>query len=120
MMKHTLFCVVAALAAMAPANAAYCGAPADTKTLEKLAVAHWNGKPKIDKTYILSIDVVGNWAQVAVTYEGEALEYFNKTGGTWKFARYSPQRLPRAIRKTMDARQYGCKNPKFVNHGASG
>ncbi len=64
------------------ALAAYCGASADTDAIEALAIAR---EPN-DRTRIIDIDVVGNYARVDTQWKGRLTEYYVKDCGRWRYA----------------------------------
>lgn len=112
------FAAAALTANLQPASAAYCGPAADSRAVEKLAIKQF--RHKIDKTYVMNVDVIGNWARADVSYSGEAFLFFHKANGAWTFqGNFPPKMLPASAAKQFDARQYPrCKNPAFIARGS--
>ena len=116
------FCL-AAVAAPNAALAAYCGPTADTAVIQHLTILGYNAKSphlKIDKTYVLGIDVAGKYAESQVgTGSGVAIYYFLRSS-SGKWAPVTSPKWPASIMKQLNNTGYHCGNPYFKNRGASG
>jgi hypothetical protein len=107
----------------APASAASCGSRADTEAVGKAAVAdvirlfHMPAQP-ID---LFSVQVAVTYAQAVVSPPGGMVSlYYAKRSGRWK--RVAAGAVPPAARKALfpGGDFAACKNPHFLNRGASG
>jgi hypothetical protein len=103
----------------APAMAAYCGSPADTNSLETLALSHGAS----DTTRIMDIIVVQSYARVDIQSKGRLTEYYVKDCGKWQFSGYAiPTEAPSSVTAQLsgfvprDKSGTQCLNPSFVNH----
>lgn len=102
-----------------PAMAAYCGASADTSSLENLALSHGAS----DASRIMDIVVAQDYARVEIQSKGLLSEYYVKDCGKWRFSGYAiPEGAPSAVASqlsafvTHDKGGTQCRNPGFVNH----
>lgn len=123
----------AALALALPASAAYCGPSGETASVETVALHMFNatrrpGWKRIDRTYVMAIVVLDNYAEADIQYAGQMSEYFVKRNGAWHYAgNFLPAPWPKTVRAKLtalfDARGNGspqCRNPHFVNHPSGG
>lgn len=94
----------------------YCGAPADTRAIERLAAA----ADGTDRTAVMSILVVDAYARALVESKGEDMLYFAKQKGRWSLrGRTQPKNLPASVSRrfsTVAQSTKVCGNPHFVNH----
>src|ERR1700733_184730 len=98
---------------------AYCGSPADTTSLENLALSHGAS----DASRIMDIFVAQDYARVDIQSKGLLTEYYVKDCGKWRFSGYAlPEGTPSTAAAQLSAfvtRDKGgtqCLNPSFVNH----
>jgi hypothetical protein len=111
-----------ARAAVAPA---YCGPASDTAAVQNLWVkAHATGAYPLNVSYVMSIIVSGNYAQLMFESKGQANAYYLKQGTTWHSVGYfAPKSWPKAVITKFNNVVNGwgqgnkpCMNPRFVNH----
>ncbi|HET6275660.1 MAG TPA: hypothetical protein VFE16_07000 [Candidatus Cybelea sp.] len=102
-----------------PVMAAYCGSPADTTSLENLALSHGAS----DASRIMDIVALQDYARVDIQSKGLLTEYYVKDCGKWRFSGYAlPEGTPSAVASQLDTfvtRDKGgtqCLNTSFVNH----
>ena len=119
--SRTLAAVVAMLFLQLPlpASAAYCGPSADSSQVESLALA----RGPSDKTRIMDIVIVQNYARVDIQFKGRLTEYYVKDCGRWRFSGNSVSSdAPSAVSSqlssfvTRDDGGTQCLNPQYVNH----
>ncbi len=123
--------VVATLLLSQPAMAAYCGASADTQTVQTGTITYFNAHrhaswKKIDSTYIMAIVVLGTYAQADVSFAGQASYYWIKKRGVWTFAgTFAPKLWPASVTSKLSTlsnqRANGskqCTNPNFLPRGS--
>jgi hypothetical protein len=122
---------VALLFVPRPAIAATCGPSKDVAAVEMGTIGHFNanlhkGAKKIDTTYVMAVVVLGNYAQVDLSYAGQMSDYWIKKSGNWALAgTQAPNGWPASIRAKLtamsNARANGskqCTNPQFVPRGS--
>lgn len=100
-----------------PALAAYCGPASDTHAVETLSIQ----RTGLDRTRIMYLAVVGDFAMSDTEFKGEYSQYFVKSNGSWSFASFfPPANLPAATHQRfnaiINASPHPCTNPHFVNH----
>jgi hypothetical protein len=107
----------------APARATSCGSRADTEAVGTAAVAdvtrlfHMPAQPND----LFSVQVAATYGQAVVSPPGGMVSlYYAKHGGRWK--RVAAGAVPPAARKALfpGGDFAACKNPHFLNRGASG
>lgn len=117
-----------------PAAAAMCGPSGDVASVASRTIAGFNaarGKrgTKIDKTYIMSIAVLGNYAEVNLDFpQGPIFEYWIKKSGNWILAgNQAPKGWPASIAAKLDKMSgetstggKQCINPSWKNRSSSG
>lgn len=135
-MKHLLIFGAFALALGLQASAAspapspmttpgYCGPTTDTAAVQNLWLAAHATKsgpniPPLNVSYIMSIIVSGNYAQLMYQYAGQANAYYLKQGNTWRMVgNFAPQSFPKSVIAQFNgvtSENQKCANPHFVNH----
>ncbi len=117
-----------------PAMAAMCGPSADVVTIANRTVYNYNAKlrkgaTKIDKTYIMSIAILGTYAEVNLDFpQGPIFQYWIKKSGNWAMAGYpAPKGWPASMATKLDkmsgltsAGGKQCVNPSWKNRSSSG
>jgi hypothetical protein len=102
-----------------PALADYCGPSADANAIEGQIVAAGT----YDRSRIMDIDVVGNYARVDIQTKGRLTQYYAKDCGRWRYVGTSvPADAPAGAQSELssfvpsDDGGTKCKNPHFVSH----
>lgn len=94
----------------------YCGPAADARAVEALTTV----RALHDRTRIMYLAVLGNYAMSDIELKGEQIFFFIKRNGRWTFLSNYPDSLPPAAKKhfdyIIDAEPHPCENPNFVNH----
>ncbi len=117
-----------------PAAAAMCGPSRDVATVATRTVYNYNAKlgkggTKIDKTYIMSIAILGTYAEVNLDFpQGPIFQYWIKKSGNWTLAgSQAPKGWPASIATKLDkmsgetsSGSKQCINPNWKNRSSSG
>jgi hypothetical protein len=117
-----------------PAAAAMCGPSGDIATVANRTVYNWNatvgkGRLKIDKTYIMSLAILGTYAEVNLDFpQGPIFQYWIKKSGNWSLAAsQAPKGWPANVATKLDKMSgetstggKQCINPSWKNRSSSG
>jgi hypothetical protein len=118
-----------------PALATMCGPSGDVATVANRSVYTWNaaaagkGGLKIDKTYIMSLAILGTYAEVNLDFpQGPIFQFWIKKSGNWTYAgRQAPKGWPATVGAKLDkmsgetsAGGKQCMNPNWKNRSSSG
>jgi hypothetical protein len=117
-----------------PAMAAMCGPSGDVVAVANRTVYNWNatvgkGRLKIDKTYIMSIAILGTYAEVNLDFpQGPIFQFWIKKSGNWTYAgQQAPKGWPASIATKLDKMSgetstggKQCINPNWKNRSSSG
>jgi hypothetical protein len=126
--------VVAVSFSPRPAMAAMCGPSGDVAIIATRTVYNYNatrskGTKPIDKTYIMSLAILGTNAEVNLDFaQGPIFQFWIKKSGNWTFAgRQAPKGWPASIAPKLDKMSgetstggKQCINPNWKNRSSSG
>ncbi len=126
--------VVAASFIPRPAIAAMCGPSGDVAVIATRTVYNYNataGKnsKKIDKTYIMSIAILGTYAEVNLDFpQGPIFQFWIEKSGNWTYAgQQAPKGWPASVAVKLNkmsgetsSGSKQCINPNWKNRSSSG
>ena len=124
-MKPAPIAVLTIMLGLTPAvaSAAVCGPHADAEAVAKAAVVDVarTFHTRVGPGDLYSLQIAGNFAEAIVSPPGGMVSlYYAKRGGIWR--RVAVAEVPAASRKAFfpGGDYTPCKNPLFLNRGASG